>query len=900
MPRRVLAVGVAVLLAVTAAGARAQQDRPLQVDPVVRLLADLEAAILSGHLDEVRALAGRDVPAESLQILERTVTGGPPTSLAIRERSRAPKGAGSEIVADALIARGRNGRLATWVIQTEPSASRPGRFDILALVEPASLAGLVRLSLDATKQFAVRDFRFTAPDFVVTMRSGSAFVAEDDGGVTAIVLNGRGAVAFTPPDAAEQGQLRVLTGRPAFETGFDSAFLRLNSAEFASRIAAQALTPVGVKADDLARARAVFDDRARRAYSLDLRDLSSDRWSIAPSTGSALVDFRAGRWGWLSYVRAPNDAEDVVLFDRAQSRNLSSYASAERLATRGRFYSEDDGRAYDVDRYEVEATFTPDRQFVSGRTRLHLRVTAGTVNSLTLRLAESVAIGAVTSPQFDRLLAVRVSGQNNIIVNLPTFLARGSALDLDVTYSGRVDPEAVDRDTVAPTLAETDAPSTLTIDPEPRLLYSSQVYWYPQSTVTDYATAVMRLRVPSEYQIVASGTVTGSGVGRGADGSRAAGPGAPLMRTVEFAATRPVRYLSCVISRFEPVGQTRVAVPAVARPVRAGGTHAAAPDATVSVAVVSTPRIVGRNRQLPARVADIIRVFAERMGEAPYPDLTVAAVEDNLPGGHSPAYFSIWLQPLASTPYTWINDPLALEGLYPPIFLAHEIAHQWWGQAIGWKNYHEHWLSEGLAQYFAALYAEADEGPGTMRALMRFMRDSAADHTAQGPIALGYRVGHVRRDPKAFRAVIYNKAAVVLHMLRRLIGDEAFFSGLRRFYQTHRFAKAGTDDLQRAFEAETPMKLDNFFERWIRGATLPSLRVTSSIDDAAGRATVRVEQIGDVFDVPLTVNVQYIDGTSEQVTVPVTAARVEHTIPLKSRARRIDTRDELILATYVR
>jgi aminopeptidase N len=184
--------------------------------------------------------------------------------------------------------------------------------------------------------------------------------------------------------------------------------------------------------------------------------------------------------------------------------------------------------------------------------------------------------------------------------------------------------------------------------------------------------------------------------------------------------------------------------------------------------------------------------------------------------------------------------------------------------------------------------------------LIAQMRDSAAQYSARGPVSLGYRLGHVQGNSRIFRAVLYNKSAVVLHMLRRLIGDDAFFAGLRRYYRDWRFTKAGTDDLRAAFEAETPLELSRFFERWIRETTLPRLRVTSRVDAAGRSAVVRIEQVGEVFDLPFTVTVQYADGSSEAVTLPVTEAITTRAIALKGPVRRIVTRDELTLAEYVK
>ena len=90
-----------------------------------------------------------------------------------------------------------------------------------------------------------------------------------------------------------------------------------------------------------------------------------------------------------------------------------------------------------------------------------------------------------------------------------------------------------------------------------------------------------------------------------------------------------------------------------------------------------------------------------------------------------------------------------------------------------------------------------------------------------------------------FRALVYNKGAAVLHMLRRLLGDEAFFRGLRRFYDGRRFQKAGTDDLERAMEAESGRVLDRFFERWIYGTDIPRIRYSSHDRRRAGRRAIR-------------------------------------------------------------
>ena len=107
----------------------------------------------------------------------------------------------------------------------------------------------------------------------------------------------------------------------------------MNPGEFAERISSASLTASPrVDQDELRRAEEIFADLAPRSYNLDLRELTSDRWSLEPSYGNFVVEFRSLRHGWLTYVRSPNDPEDISFFDRARNRNISVYASPAKLS----------------------------------------------------------------------------------------------------------------------------------------------------------------------------------------------------------------------------------------------------------------------------------------------------------------------------------------------------------------------------------------------------------------------------------------------------------------------------------------------------------------------------------------------------------------------------------------
>jgi aminopeptidase N len=146
-----------------------------------------------------------------------------------------------------------------------------------------------------------------------------------------------------------------------------------------------------------------------------------------------------------------------------------------------------------------------------------------------------------------------------------------------------------------------------------------------------------------------------------------------------------------------------------------------------------------------------------------------------------------------------------------------------------------------------------------------------------------------------FRAVIYNKGAMVLHMLRRFVGEGCFFAGVRQFYHDWRFKKAGTNDFRLAMEHTCGRDLSPFFEAWIYGTTIPKLRFSASV--AGNGATVRLEHRETVVPVPVTVTVTYVDGTTDEIVVAVTERVVERTVPLRGGVRSIDAnKDNAALA----
>jgi hypothetical protein len=800
---------------------------------------------------------------------------------------------------------GPRARVATWRLDLR-RVGEPGSDREFAIADEERLSGLeslYRLSVNPDKQFAAHDLRIHAEDLDLTLVEGSVFVSEVDLGVTGLVLLGKGTISFHPDPQTEKGQVRIFCGSETLETGFDAIFLRLNPADFDALVESSALRPRAVDARELKRAQDVFRDESPKSFVIDLGDLSRETWSLLPGFGDLLAEMRTRRFNTLTYARSGAEAEDITLFDRKKHRNIAIYASKSKLATHGRFYNEDDLVDYDVLDYDIDVASTPDRQWIEGRTRIFLRVRAYVVNTVTLKLADPLVVRSIVSNELGRLFGVRIKNQNTLIVNLPAALTRDSTLTLFITYSGRLEPQSADRETVLPAAddggqrAQAQEGEPPLVTPEPSFLYSSRSLWYPQAVVSDYATARIRLSVPAGMDAVASGQLEpGFPIPVAPKDSKDPGQ---VRKLYAFVASQPVRYLSFVVSRFVRAETATIGFPEATADTSDGGALQGPSFRSLNLSIEANPRQVARGRDLTERAADIATFYQSLLGDSPYPSFTVALVESDLPGGHSPAYFAELNQPLPTSQLVWRNDPASFNN-FPEFFIAHEIAHQWWGQAIGWRNYHEQWISEGFAQYFAALYAQHAHGDEAFAGVMRQMRRWGIEQSDQGPVYLGYRLGHIRNDGRVFRALVYDKSAAVLQMLRGLVGDEAFFEGVRHFYRTMRFKKAGTEDFRAAMEAAAGRSLERFFERWIYGSTLPRLRLSYTVDGS--EAIVHVEQLGDdLFDLPLVLSFQYADRKSADVTIPVTARTVDERVPLSGTLRSIEVnKDSGTLADVVR
>ena len=230
--------------------------------------------------------------------------------------------------------------------------------------------------------------------------------------------------------------------------------------------------------------------------------------------------------------------------------------------------------------------------------------------------------------------------------------------------------------------------------------------------------------------------------------------------------------------------------------------------------------------------------------------------------------------------------------------VAHEIAHQWFGDSVTETTWADLWLSEGFATYFAGLFIEKYDGQDAFRDYMRGAAERYFTYEKQRKAPIHDTV--TQDLMKLLNENNYEKGAWVLHMLRRRLGDQAFFRGLRAYYNAHRDANATTEDLRKALENSSGKNLREFFGRWIYGAGHPIYHATWSWQQRsskAGTLTIRLEetQEGAPFLMPVPVEIVTANGISRQIVNPagrLTVARF--TLKQRPKELRLDPEETIL------
>ncbi len=235
--------------------------------------------------------------------------------------------------------------------------------------------------------------------------------------------------------------------------------------------------------------------------------------------------------------------------------------------------------------------------------------------------------------------------------------------------------------------------------------------------------------------------------------------------------------------------------------------------------------------------AEMVRFFSTLIG-VPYPWDKYAQI--------SVAYFLYG--GMENTSATVLNDtrtvvsPRAALDYSPDGLIAHELAHQWWGDYVTYIDWQNGWLNEGFATFFQQCWSQYHEG----EEVYRYQRWKAMENLRKWTRQVG-RTPMVTNKRNGY-ANVYGRGAITLHMIRYMLGEELFWRVMKNYATRYAFASVESNDFKRTIEDVTGVDLYWFFKQWVYGAGWPEFDVTQSWDAEKKECVLRVRQVQERDD----------------------------------------------------
>jgi aminopeptidase N len=266
---------------------------------------------------------------------------------------------------------------------------------------------------------------------------------------------------------------------------------------------------------------------------------------------------------------------------------------------------------------------------------------------------------------------------------------------------------------------------------------------------------------------------------------------------------------------------------------------------------------------------EMLKVFSKIFGEYPFIKEKYGVAEFLWNFG------AMENQTITGIGYTFVSGRNFFTDIY-----VHELAHQWWGNAVTLKTWDDIWLNEGFASYSEALYAEAKSGK---EALISKMNSKFSEHFS----------GKLYAPNNLFGQTVYDKGAWVLHMLRFEIGDSSFFKSLRTYYDTFKYSNASVSDFKNICETVSGESLDKFFDQWIyNGDEIIKCNYSYLIRTENNKTycDFKVDQIQESypeFNFPIELLLKFDDGSSELKKIRIDSRNQMLTFEIKKPFKEI-------------
>jgi len=709
---------------------------------------------------------------------------------------------------------------------------------------------LISPVISEVQVFKIREVAFDREDLHVVLIDGLIGLLQSvDGHITGAFFEGEGEITLWPPDRAEKTSLAMFTGSGVLDQKFHSAYLRFVDDRLAQQLQG-GMRPAQPTEDprgfiqrwqepvkSLARA-----DSFQLLQALTDSGEASSRFLHIRLGGTALgvfdVFFSTGAAEQISVAQS-NVVKNTSYYDIWTSFPMRSARQAGSApAARGGPI-----RASDI---RIKSIVRPPAELES-EAELTLAVRRSGQRTLILELSRNLKVTEVRADgqivPFIQNEAVDGSelarrGNDIMAVVLPAALEKNRSLKLSFKYSGAV-----------------------MFDTGGDLLYvGARGTWYPNPGPF-FSSFDLTFEYPSEWTLVATG--------RRVESSAAGG-----RQTARFVTDKPIVHAGFNLGKFETAS---AAIDGIVIDAYAAG-NVEAELARLEQRAGLHPEPARHVQKISEQAARAVKFLTGELGAFPYSHLEIT----QLPALLSQAWPGLIY--LSSTAYLTVEERRALkindsfsELLLDELMLAHETAHQWWGDAVDWESYRDEWIVEALANYSALLMLESESPEKMTLALDHYRREmlkpvEGGVMSEAGPVTLGTRLTS-SKFPGAYEPVLYGRGTWLIHMLRTMLrqtggagNDALFFKALNSLLARSPNGKVSTRDLQRAFEQVMPpalayegrKSLDWFFDSWVNGASVPefsleNVRITTSGARVKASGTIR-ERFADkdlVTAVPL-------------------------------------------------
>lgn len=685
----------------------------------------------------------------------------------------------------------------------------------------------------------------------LTLEQGKLYFLSPVGGRTVgAVFRGEGHFTFAPADLAEQAQVRRFSGSVALDDSITEAILifadstadQLRALGFA---AAEIPGQVGDHVQDLINSLKGEKDGSFDGGVLE-PILNGER------NGLFLARITRKHGDPVLFYLDPNLSEPVQLYRPVSRRRWGAAWTLVAQVSQSRSAAGPPGVAeyrqrLSVPSYRMEVRLTElfnANLGLQAAATFSLKAEEPVGPWLVFELHRKLSVDSVRVASGDSARAFKADQSRDLWVRVPRALRRNDTLSLTLFYHG----EVIDR-----------YGNFFFVDPA--------AAWFPvNGQGQSYATFDVRFSSPSQYVLVATGDRTDSTVsGR-------------VLQT-RWVMRQPSSFPTFNVGLFQ------------GRHVQTEG------EPSLDVYLSDEAHDLLR-RQLAEEgvqileqrhmsevvaqdVANSLRLFSYLFGECPSDHFNVTEIP-YAEGVSFPGMIDLSWGTFANT---------SLDG-FDEFFRAHEVAHQWWGNAVLSGSYRDAWLFEGLASFSGLWYVQAKRKHNNeyFRFLDQYQADIQADRSDAGPIAIGWR--NTTPDlPRGYDVIVYEKGAWVFNMLRMLMldlgtmKDDRFVDMMRDYYRSFRGRPVTVDDFQRLVEKHIGIPMGWFFDEWVRGTGIPTYHVAWRADTAEGgkyRVRFRISQEGvpPDFRMPVLVSVDLGGRRTARFRVDVHGARGEYASPL--------------------